>query len=660
MIATQQYVRKFQDFQAKVDVVDVLLKEAKSSPLSKKHLLNIHYELYHLEEFKDITLHTARDSSQDVVLSLNRLFRPVTNLVTHFTSLLWEISGDIFELIEQDQLRLLVQVAKIIEIEESADRQAELMNKAKEQNLKLVGLTGSNSKWKLTEGSPREVKNLKDDLFTKYKELVQRRFQDFLKQIDRKDLSDLLDTLAFVPEDLHLIQQHATPCFPPEYQIFDLFISEYHNTVHETVQNILTNVAKLEGGEILKVLRFAQDYLNEMELKVGYTEDMLEPKLLGANQSLLINNYLIIVRAKLTEWTNNIVKEEIKKFTARADAPYVTEDGTTCLSSSIVMFQVFDQQIDAAIQSHSDVLMIELIKEFIKACQIYQQGFSQILNEECTKYLEDPDSYDEGFLHYIIALMNDQLRSIDLGDNLLEKASGFLNDTSRERAAQSLEEQTDGFLHLTDEGNMVIIEIILDNIRPYIGMLYTAKWYEDPELMPSIMGTIQDYLNDINGVLHPYLFTKLCSNLLEQFVIEYIRCYFNKGGSFKMPQCADMLDNDKNLINQVFFEYIEQEIVLEQVDPISKLTNIITATPNMIFMDVYPLRQQYPDVPLKLIEELLKRRDDLNKAQFKEVIEGIKSKQDIQNASDTQAGPTIFSKLDTKLFSKNLREIIFN
>ncbi len=61
-------------------------------------------------------------------------------------------------------------------------------------------------------------------------------------------------------------------------------------------------------------------------------------------------------------------------------------------------------------------------------------------------------------------------------------------------------------------------------------------------------------------------------------------------------------------------------------DVVERVHALLCADPNTAFLDFYTLWKAYPDVPMDFVEWLLTRRDDLDRAAVREVMEQCRSK----------------------------------
>ncbi|KAG0196039.1 hypothetical protein BGX33_002191, partial [Mortierella sp. NVP41] len=61
--------------------------------------------------------------------------------------------------------------------------------------------------------------------------------------------------------------------------------------------------------------------------------------------------------------------------------------------------------------------------------------------------------------------------------------------------------------------------------------------------------------------------------------------------------------------------------------------------------NVYQMKKIYHDLPISLVEDILGRRDDMDRSSIKEVMDPIKEKFKDKDPADASRLPTIFSKV---------------
>ena len=59
---------------------------------------------------------------------------------------------------------------------------------------------------------------------------------------------------------------------------------------------------------------------------------------------------------------------------------------------------------------------------------------------------------------------------------------------------------------------------------------------------------------------------------------------------------------------------------------LKRMASILCGSPELVFLEFYNCWKEYPDLPLDYIEEILSKRDDLDKAKVKEIMESCRQK----------------------------------
>ncbi|OMH84791.1 hypothetical protein AX774_g1675 [Zancudomyces culisetae] len=92
-----------------------------------------------------------------------------------------------------------------------------------------------------------------------------------------------------------------------------------------------------------------------------------------------------------------------------------------------------------------------------------------------------------------------------------------------------------------------------------------------------------------------------------------------------------------------------KELVNKSMLALTMLVSIIDATPTMIFLEYFSMLKTFPDVPLILIEDILTKRDDMERSQIKSIMENLKAKTSAESntamARSAANANTVFSKL---------------
>ncbi|KAI3649313.1 hypothetical protein MP228_005832, partial [Amoeboaphelidium protococcarum] len=123
-VKTKEIIVRFQALSQDVERLSQMIRVESENILGPADsLLQIHYELYKLEEFRDITVHQAKTQGPTVINIINKYFKRLDSLSEQFREYLWTLGQNILELVKEDQGQVLVKICKIVEAEEMADEQ---------------------------------------------------------------------------------------------------------------------------------------------------------------------------------------------------------------------------------------------------------------------------------------------------------------------------------------------------------------------------------------------------------------------------------------------------------------------------------------------------------------------------------------------------------
>jgi hypothetical protein len=183
----------------------------------------------------------------------------------------------------------------------------------------------------------------------------------------------------------------------------------------------------------------------------------------------------------------------------------------------------------------------------------------------------------------------------------------------------------------------------MSDVHPAMKVLYCPQWYEQ-DVMRLIIGTFEDYCEDLKSHMPEYVFGKLVSEMMEQFQVFYVESFVNKNAKYKTSGCIDRLKADAEKVKTFFSKHKSEKRVTSAFDVIDKIIALIEANPRMLYFDFYSMWKQYPDIPMEYLERLLLKREDMDKQATKEMIELCKSKTSEEKPEETQ--PTVFSKIN--------------
>ena len=195
------------------------------------------------------------------------------------------------------------------------------------------------SKFRSMQANARVIKHYRSKLQKAIIESIQEKFNDAYEQSNQNPVAFLEDSL-WIYQDVMRIQEEVVPCFPPSYDIYSLFVREYHRALHGTIQKVMK--ADPEASVLLTLHGWIKEYKKSMK-ELNVPSELLEPPLLDGNEQILIEDYLKLIIRKLDEWSANLMKTEIEAFTTRAEPPEIDGDGLYGTQGAVILFQTVNQ-----------------------------------------------------------------------------------------------------------------------------------------------------------------------------------------------------------------------------------------------------------------------------------------------------------------------------
>ncbi|KAJ2642820.1 SNARE-binding exocyst subunit S6, partial [Coemansia sp. RSA 1694] len=486
----------------------------------------------------------------------------------------------------------------------------------------------------------RKVKHYRQKLLDLLRQFVAGRVTEFFKK-ESKGLDGVEEVTGFVIDELTFVAEAVAPAFPPNYFVFDFFVNEYHQAVVKNTNELVAG--DLEGGAILTLLRWVREYHSAMRKQLSIPKDQLKPALLEGREDQLAQEYLDIAASKIREWITNLMRTEISTFSGRQDAPSMGEDGLYVTGGSVYLFEIVNQNIDLVIDAQRAKLLCDLVAECNKVFQDIGKQWRDLLEVEKTKQIETPESVAEGLVDYTMALANEQIRSVVQAETIRDETGDRLSRSHQERFKAELSQSMDIFMNVAESATQTLADIVFSDLRPITAALYTNEWYQEDLLQP-VIETLKDYCQDFQDHLDKYLYKRLMHDLLSRFALSYVDAASGKV-KFRKGKSTEKLNLELHRATKFFKEHMDSGAVMETLSIVRILISLIDSTPTMIFLEFFSVKKQYPDLPLALVEDILAKRDDLDKQQLKGILESLRQKSKGETGSSLAKQRTLFSKL---------------
>lgn len=484
------------------------------------------------------------------------------------------------------------------------------------------------SKFKSMQANVRVIKHYRSKLVKCITESIKDKFTEAYEQ-DKTDPGLFLDNLGWIYQDLLRVESEVVPCFPQDWDIHSLFIKRYHKSLDETIKQLVAS--EPEASVLLVLHAWLKEYKKNMK-ELSIPEELLEPPILDGKEQTLIDDYVGLIIRKLDEWSGNLMKDEIKEFTTREQSPEQDADGLYGMQGAVIMFQMVNQQVDAAIESGQGAVLARVVSESARAMRDVQEQWTKVVDAEYKKQIDKPDEQPGGLVDYVIALANDQIKSADYAEALEARLEPLVSAKYKSVISEKLNEATEGYLDVAKKCTQTLIDLIFNDLKPAVKLLFTSAWYDG--IMGQIVETMRDYMIDYQSFLNPLILELLVEDLLDNFLISYLNALV-RVSKLKMPQAIDRIRDDVGDA-YTFFTTFKAGAELEAAFEVIELVlGMLTVSKGMVFLEFWRFAKRHgPNLPF--VEAIVRARDDLDRSGANEAIESIKRKVRDENLADRE------------------------
>lgn len=473
------------------------------------------------------------------------------------------------------------------------------------------------SKFKSMQANARLIKHYRSKITRTITDTIRSAFDDSYEQYNR-DPGAFLDNLGWIYQDLIRIESDVVPCFPPSYDIHAFYIKEYHRNLNATLQRLIES--EPEASVLLHLHAWLKEYKKSMK-ELNVPPELIDPPLLNGEEQNLIEDYLKVIVKKLDEWSANLMKTEIREFTTRAMQPEVDSDGLYGTQGAVILFQMVNQQIDAAMETGQGAILARVVEEASRVMRGIQDQWTKVVEAELKKQTEKPDEIVAGLAEYCLALANDQIKSADNTETLLGKLEPLVSEKYRVPINEKLNDAIDGNLDVAKKCMQTVVDIIFNDLKPATKQLFQAAWYDG--ILEQIVVTMKDYTSDQQFV-KPLLFELLVEDLLDTFLVTYLTALANSP-KLRLPAATERIKADISAVFAFFGEFKPDKELEKYFEVVEHILAMLEASKSMAFLSFWVFAKVHgPCIPF--VEGLMKARGDFDRGAVSEVMEAIKRK----------------------------------
>jgi len=621
------------------DLREMLEYDQRNITGPSKYLFPIHHQLHQLEEFRNQSLHQSKKSSPNSHAIMTRLFEPLDKLIQDFDQHFFTLCCNILPIVRAGHPEVVVKLCKIAEVEGAADQKVcsaihteiiLLTNFVQAVLIKLVKKSANldtAAKFRSMQANARQIKNYRLNMMKNISESVRQKFEEEYAK-DRDNPAAFLDNLGWIYKDIIRIEDDIVPCFPPDNDIYNFYIKEYHKGLYEILNRLMAD--EPEARVLLQLRGWVKEYKKSMN-ELNVPPELLEPPLLDGKEQTLIDDYLSLIVKKLEEWTGNLMKTELNQFTAREEPPEVDADGLFGTQGAVIMFQMINQQSDSAAESGQGAVLARVVEASGRVMRETQVQWIKTIEGEYKKLVEKPEEAKVGLVEYVIAVANDQIKSADYAEALAARLEPMVSEKYGAIISEQLNVAIDGYLDVAKKCTQTLIDLIFNDLKPATKQLFSQSWYNG-SVMATIVATFRDYMTDYQQYLNPSILELLIEDLLDTFLITYLTAMAN-ASKLRMPAAIDQIKSDVSEAFK-FFSTLKPPNELEAYfEVVEMVLALLESSKSMVFLSFWSFAKKHGPC-LAFVEGLMKAREDLDRSAVNEVMESVKRKVKDDNITD--------------------------
>jgi len=629
--STEEMVNNLLDMATRLDELEYMLASDSREILGPApNLLVIHYQLNQLERFRNQTMHQAKKASADARHTLTRWFERLNKDISAFDEYVLELARNILNLVRAGQSNVVVRLIKIVEVEGKEDEKVGagyfylndvLIRPSQALVMRFVKKAAKPDaalKFKSLQAEARVLKHYRSKIMKTITQSIQTKFNDAYAR-DEQDPIGFLNSLKWIYQDLIRIEKDVVPCFPADYDIYSLYVREYHKALNVVVKQIAA--AKLDASVMLALYEWLKEYKQSMT-ELNISPDLLEPPLMEGKEQSLIEDYLQLIVSKLDEWSANLMKTEISEFTKREEPPEVDSDGLYGTQGAVILFQMVNQQVDLATESGQGAILARVVGEINRVMKGIQDQWTKVIDAEFKKQIEKPEEVAGGLVEYCIALANDQVKSADYAEALLQRLEPLVSEKYRVTINERLNDAIDGYLDVAKKCMQTLIDTIFNDLKPATKILFQQPWYDG--VMVQIVETMRDYMADYQSYLNSALLELLTEDLIDTFLLTYLNALANSP-KLKMPIAAQRMKEDINEVFSFFSNLAPNQGVEARFEVLEMLLSLLEASKDIAFLSFWAFAKVHgPNIAF--VEGLMRSRSDFDRSAVNDIMESIKRK----------------------------------
>lgn len=475
-------------------------------------------------------------------------------------------------------------------------------------------------KFKSLQANARVIKHYRSKILKSITQSIHDKIEDAYNRM-ADDPVKFLGGLQWLYQDIIRVERDVVPCFPADYEIYSLYLREYHKALNTVVKKIAE--AKSDASVLLALYEWLKEYKTNMK-ELNVSPELLDPPLLDGKEQILIEDYVQLIIRKLDEWSANLMKTEIAEFTTREEAPELDNENLYSMQGGVILFQMVNQQVDLATESGQGAILARVVGESNRVMRSIQEQWIKTIEVEFKKQIEKAEDAAGGLVEYCIALANDQVKSADFCEALLARLEPLVSQKYQLPITERLNDAIDGYLDVAKRCLQILIDIIFNDLKPATKNLFQPPWYDG--IMRQIVETMKDYMADYQSYLNSDLLELLTEDLMDALIVTYLNALAN-APKLKMPAAAERFKEDVTEVSKFFLALsaTKQDTVEARLEVLELVLSLLEASKDIAFLSFWNFAKIHgPNVTF--VEALMRVRSDFDRSTANEIMDSVKRK----------------------------------
>lgn len=592
--------------------------------INEGKLLHAHQSLMDLENSRDdllFELHKIPNQKQADKILLKAYFEEVEEVSQELEKQLRLVLSRTLNTVRKEPT-VIVTALRIIEREEKADEFAR------------TRYSRSNF---MPPGRPKQWKKMAMEMLNKS---VEQRIEG--TQVDERDSNKMwlvmyLElTRQLILEDLRVVKTLCGPCFPPHYNIVNVFVNMYHTNLSTHLEELIQN--GLEGNEYVSMLSWivntytGPELMQHPELNIGIAS--IGPLLSSSVINELQQKYLSNMESNYVDWMQKTLDTERQDW-INGVAPEGDQDGYFHTAAPVIIFQMIDQNLQVT-KTISQALTHKALVLSMDQVAKYGTMYGEAIREFKSRHFEDRSKVPF-FTHYMITIVNNCTLFVELAQQM--KQHYWRTDFSNEESSAQFNRLLKTYQDLRDEAAQFLLEEAFLDLESHFQDLITTKWMTNSIPVDTICVTLDDYFQDYVH-LRVKNFEFVISKAENLVARRYISAMLQKKVTFKTYEerraAGNKVLKEVNQIKGLFCKIAPKlaNRVDSPLETIKSLAEVLKSEDlEMLTLDIHSLIDRYPDITEDQLSRLLSLRGDLNRSEIREKLSFFQNSRGQKNTS---------------------------